>query len=460
METKLKNDIFNTFEEISANFKRSDQYFDILYESTSSFTINESPIAEDISGIVEKSGIVARTFNNKWHEFALHDFSEIKDIPAKLPKASGMGENISEYESWELEEEIKPKINSQDISIADKIAKIREIFKYVIDYDDRIITCRLNYGEHLTTKIFVNNEGCKLKQTIPRTKILIAPIAREGKNMDYDYMSSGAEVGFEIFDDIFYKKLDKAIEGSIELLKAVNSPDGKYPIILDADMAGLIAHESFGHGLEADQILRDRSYLKPNFNKEVASEICNIYDTPNLENTWGYSFFDDEGIKSGNNILVENGILKNYIYDRRSASILNKTPQGNGRREDFSRPIHPRMTNTYFGNGDYDVEEMISEVKEGVILVHGFFGMEDPLLGGMQCTSKKGYLIENGEKTKILKRVALSGPVLELLRNIDAVSKDEVELRPGTCGKGYADHIPVTSGGSYIRVKSALISPG
>jgi len=225
-------------------------------------------------------------------------------------------------------------------------------------------------------------------------------------------------------------------------------------------MTGLIAHESFGHGLEADQILRDRSYLKQHLNKQVASEICSIYDTPSLEKKLGSYFFDDEGIIAGHNILVENGILKNFIYDRRTASELDATPQGNGRRESFAHPVNVRMSNTYFGSGDYELEEMISEIKEGVMLVHGYFGMEDPLGGGMQCTSKKGYLIENGERTKILKATALSGDVLEMLKNIDAVSKDTLKLDGGTCGKGSEDMVPVTSGGSYIRAKNVLVSPG
>ena len=158
--------------------------------------------------------------------------------------------------------------------------------------------------------------------------------------------------------------------------------------------------------------------------------------------------------------MVENGILKNYIYDRRSASELKATPQGNGRRESFAHPINVRMSNTYFGSGDYDLNEMISEVSDGVMLVHGYFGMEDPLGGGMQCTSKKAYLIENGEKTKILKATALSGDVLELLKNIDAVSRDALRLDGGTCGKGSEDLVPVTSGGSYLRAKNALVSQG
>ena len=69
-------------------------------------------------------------------------------------------------------------------------------------------------------------------------------------------------------------------------------------------------------------------------------------------------------------------------------------------------------------------------------------------------------LIENGEKTKILKSVALTGSVLEVLNKIDAISRDKLAIDGGTCGKGDEDHVPVGSGGSYTRITEALISPG
>ncbi|MEJ2295008.1 MAG: TldD/PmbA family protein [Candidatus Lokiarchaeota archaeon] len=338
--------------------------------------------------------------------------------------------------------------------------KVREVFDHVMKYDDRIFNAKVIYLETLIERIFVNNEGCQLHQSIPRIRFGIIPIAKEGNVVDYDTFIKSGEMGFEITNLITNEVIDKAVENSIEMLQAELPPSGKHTVILDPSMAGMIAHESFGHGLEADQVLRDRSYLKKHLNNKVASDICTIYDTPSYESSYGSYFFDDEGIKAGKNVLVENGILKNFIYDRRSASVFNAQPQGNGRRESFAHPVNPRMSNTYFKSGDQDLEEMISEIQYGVMLVHGSFGMEDPLGGGMQCTSRKGYLIENGQKTKILKGIALSGAVLDLLKNIDAVSNNTVELIAGTCGKGKEDYIPVTDGGTFIRANNALISPG
>ncbi len=454
------DEIFSLFEEISNGFKRKNQYFDILYDSISSIQITKSPSAEDININKKTSGIVARTFLGAWKEIAFNNISDIKKIQELIPKVSNMGNKIAEFEGWILNEEIIPKKDSSKIPIDKKLEKIREIYDYVQNFDNRIIRTEVRYNEFLIERIFSNNEGCLLRQVIPRIKFFIIPIAREGAVVDYDYYRKNGEIGFEIFDEITTEKLDMIAQSSLEMLKAIAPPSGRSTVILDPSVTGLIAHESFGHGLEADQVLRERSYLKQHLHKKVASDICKIYDNPSLSGPIGSYFFDDEGIRAGKNALVEDGILKNFIYDRRSASELNTIPQGNGRRESFAHPLNVRMSNTYFEPGDHELDEMISEIQNGVMLIHGNFGMEDPIGGGMQGTSKKGYLIENGEKTKILRSVALSGSVLELLQNIDAISKDTLKLDGGTCGKGSEDYIPVSSGGSYIRVNNALVSQG
>jgi TldD protein len=454
------DEVFSLFNEIANSYSRKNQYFDILYDSSASTSIRKTPSAEDIAVNTKISGVVARTFTGKWEEVAVDEEGDIEIIKKRIPKVKHKGKTIEEFEGWKLNKELKPKISPLDISIEEKVNKVREIFDYVKKADPRIINVQVLYSETFTERIFVNNEGCQLRQVIPRVRIGILPIAKEGDVVDYDYFIKSGEMGYEIMDLINNDVLDESVNNSLEMLKADLPPSGKHTIILDPSMAGTVAHESFGHGLEADQVLRDRSYLKQYLNKQVASEICTILDTPSYENKLGSYYFDDEGIKAGNNILIKNGILKNYIYDRRSASEFKARPQGNGRRESFAHIVNPRMTNTYFGPGDYSLDEMISEISNGVILAHANFGMEDPLGGGMQCTCKKAYLIQNGEKAKILKATALSGAVLDLLKNIDAVSKDAIKLDGGTCGKGSEDLVPVTSGGVYIRANNALISPG
>ncbi|MFX1407755.1 MAG: TldD/PmbA family protein [Promethearchaeota archaeon] len=459
--TSLTSDIvFEKFEEQVNNYKRRNQYFDLLYDSMTSLQIKKTRSAEDISYQNNKCGFVARTFLGYWKEYASNNISDLKLIKKEIPNANNKGELITEFEGWKLDKEIRTKIDLSKISIDEKLQEVREIYDFIQNYDNKIVNTSILYREFLSTRIFVNNEGCRLSQIIPRVRLFIKPISKEGSKREYDYYSIGGEIGFEIFDEINTTILEQVTKNSLAMLESKSPPSGKYPLILDPDMTGIVAHESFGHGLEADQIIRDRSYLKDKKSKKVASEICVICDNPSIENELGSYFFDDEGIKAGKNILVENGILKNFIYDRRTASELNAIPKGNGRRETFAHPINVRMSNTYIEPGDYNLEEMIAEIDYGVMLIRGEFGMEDPIGGGMQCTSTKGYLIENGEKTQLLSGITLSGSVLDFLKNIDAISNNKLQFHGGTCGKGNEDLVPVTSGGSYIRVKEGLISPG
>ncbi len=456
-------EIIEKFKEAAETIKRKEMYIDILYDYSSVTRIYRSRTEEQLTIRPELEGFVVRGYKaGKWREYGLLN---LEDLPStlekikKIEKPAQQQVNLREFEGWTLNKEIQGKFPPETIPIHEKVEKVREIQSEIQKVDSRIINPIVVYDESTMERIFVNNEGCVLRQRIPRTRIFIQPIAKEGNRVEFDYFSTSGEVGFELFDKISGNLIHNIVENSIASLKAEKAPSGTLPIIVDHDMAGLIAHESFGHGLEADQILRDRSYLKKFINKPVASEICNLCDSPVLEGEIGSFFFDDEGIRTKKTLLVENGILKNLLHDRYSASALNLSPSGNGRRESFSHKLHVRMTNTYFESGDYSYEEMLEGIKYGVVLIRGYYGMEDPLAGGMQVTSKKGYLVENGEQTKLLGAITVSGYVIDVLKSIDAIGKGPVEFRGGTCGKGHEDYVPVTTGGPYIRTQKAVVSP-
>ncbi|MCK4688052.1 MAG: hypothetical protein KAT66_07970, partial [Candidatus Lokiarchaeota archaeon] len=209
MSEKSFEEIFSIFEEISNSYKRNNQYFDILYDSKSSVLITKTRTSENIVVNAKKSGVVARTFTGTWKETTITDFLDIKKIDEKLPKVTNMGKNLEEYEGWKLNKEIKPKINPLEVPIDEKIQKVRDIYDHIMKFDKRIINSQLQYKEQFTERIFFNNEGCQLRQIIPRTNIFIVPIAKDGPVVDYDYYVDSGEIGFEIFDKIDDNKLDE-----------------------------------------------------------------------------------------------------------------------------------------------------------------------------------------------------------------------------------------------------------
>ncbi|NVM55941.1 MAG: TldD/PmbA family protein [Candidatus Helarchaeota archaeon] len=443
---------------------RKEIYIDILCDASSLTRIFKNRTEENFVMHPRLEGLVVRGYKGgKWREFGLQNLEDLDQAIESLKKINSPVKNpvpLREFEGWSLNKEIKGELPPEEIPIDDKAGRVRDIFDEMRKADDRVINPVVVYYDSTMERIFVNNEGCVLRQKIPRVRIFIQPIVKEGTRVEFDYLSKSGEVGFELIKAITQEDVQKIVENSLDLLKSEKAPSGTLPVIVDHDMAGLIAHESFGHGLEADQILRDRSYLKKYLGKPVASEICNICDSPVVESIIGSFFFDDEGIRAKKTVLVENGVFKNALHDRYTASAMDLPPGGNGRRESFSHKLHVRMTNTFFEAGDWNIEEMIEGIKFGVMLIRGYFGMEDPLAGGMQVTSKKGYLIENGERTKILGAITLSGYVLDVLKSIDAVGKAPVKFHGGTCGKGHEDYVPVTTGGPYFRAQKAVVGPG
>jgi len=457
-------EIIEQCKEAIEGVSRKKMYMDILYEASALTRIYKSRSEESFVLRPELEGFVVRTFKGgRWYEYGLQQVAELKAVVEKLqrlPTQTKKQVALQEFESWSLNEEITGAKPPSEIPIEEKASKVREIFDEIQKADKRVINPIVSYYDTILERIFINNEGCVLRQKIPRTRVFIQPIVKEGSRVEFDYFSESGEVGFEIMDEITSEEIEQLVKNSTDLLASEKTPSGTLPIILDPDMAGLIAHESFGHGLEADQILRERSYLRQYLNKPVASELCMICDSPVEANNIGSYFFDDEGIRAKKTVLVEGGILKNLLHDRYTASVMNLTPGGNGRRESYAHKLHVRMTNTFFEEGDWDLDEMMEGIQYGIMAVRGYFGMEDPLAGGMQVTSKKGYLIENGERTKLLDAITLSGYVLDVLKSIDAVGKGPVKYHGGTCGKGHEDYVPVTTGGPYIRAQKAVVSPG
>lgn len=464
MRSESYEEIIERCQAVLADINRKDFYADILYDSSSLTRIVKSRTEESFLLRPKLEGFVVRGYKGgQWREYGLQSLETLDEVIEKLKKMNSPPKKpviLHEFEGWHLNTELTGKIPPSEIPILEKAEAIRTIYTKLQAADARVINPVVVYYDSLLERIFVNNEGCALRQKIPRVRIFIQPIVKQGSRIEFDYMSEGGEIGFELLEKITDEKLQEVVANSIALLRAEKAPSGNMPVIVDPDMAGLIAHESFGHGLEADQILRDRSYLKNYIGRSVASKICNIVDSPIIEGQLGSFLFDDEGIRTKKTKLVENGILRNVLHDRYTASAMNLPPGGNGRRESYAHKLHVRMTNTYFEAGDWELETMLQDIKFGVMLVRGYFGMEDPIAGGMQVTSKKGFLIENGEQTKLLTAITLSGYVLDVLKSIDAVSKGPVNFRGGTCGKGHEDYVPVTTGGVYLRAQQGVVSPG
>ncbi len=462
----FESDVPDLLEKVIAIFKEARvDYGDIRFESSRTTGVSKDKAEENISYGASEGFYLRVLRNGEWRAlgFAGVDKQEIIAGATDLSRFSPTSRVKSQYKAlkpWVLKEELKVKKRFDDVGLDEKIELVRDLFRKLM-IDEKIVNAGARYAEGVGEKSFMDTEGSDLRVEAPAVRAIVVAYAKSGKNVQVDYQTYGGYgVGYEFVERIdFDEACKETVTGAIALLDAEKVPSGKLPVVLDPDMTGLIAHESFGHGLEADQVLRNRSFLSDKLDQRVASEKVTIVDNSAYPNAYGTYAFDDEGVKSKRNALVENGILTGFLHSRETASALGVSPTGNGRAQNFSRKIYVRMSNTYFEKGDWTLEELLEGISYGAYLMKASHGMEDPLGGGIQVSSAKGYLIEHGKLTKLLLPVTLSGKVLEMLENVDAVGKD-FKLHSGTCGKGYEDWIRVSSGGPPIRVREALVSGG
>jgi TldD protein len=376
-----------------------------------------------------------------------HLGSEAKSAAPPGVSATGDGERRTD-----------PKRPLESLSVEDRLARARDLYSLALSpggIDNAIVTLAASVEERL----FLSTAGARRLQEITRTRGTVVPIAMEGGKVEYDFLSFGGMGGWEVLDDLTEEKILDTSREAKALLQAGGAPTGAMAVLLDGSTSGTFAHESFGHGTEADQLLRDRSYLKPLLGQVVGPEFLTLVDDGSYPGGWGSIYFDDEGHPAQRTVLVDHGKFVDVLHDRESAAVFHRKATGNTRRADFlSRPF-VRMTNTFVEPGDWSLEELIKEAKNGIFLQNCTSGIEDPLGGQMQIKVKKARLIRNGELGPVGPSMALSGKVLDFLKGIRGIGKtDEFSITPGYCGKGHTDLIPAGTGGSYL-LSEAVVGP-
>lgn len=320
-----------------------------------------------------------------------------------------------------------------------------------------IVDVQVALGGHEDQRLYLNSAGGRRLQTLPRTFAVVAPVAMENGKVEFEAARAGGLGGTEIFDQISEDRVRQKAREALELLQAAEPPSGTLNVILDPSTSGTFAHESFGHGTEADQFVRERSYLKPLFGTVVAPEELSILDDGRCPGGFGTIYFDDEGTPAQRTLLIDRGRFVGALHDRTTAEALGGRPTGNARRSDYLGRVWVRMTNTMVAGGDRSLDELLQEARDGVVLETATSGIEDPLGGLMQIRVKKGHRIEHGSLGRLVSSMALSGRVLDVLRDVRGVGRsDEPELDMGFCGKGHSDYIPVGSGGPYLLTRATV----
>jgi TldD protein len=363
---------------------------------------------------------------------------------------------------------VKAKISShysiepESIDYAEKIQLLRDMYN-VAKSVRGVSSATLRFGYEHDYRVYISSLGDHVEvgnKMIGVSLILTAHVEGVYETL-YDQESIVG--GWEFIKSINWDEW--ALERSklvVETARSQYVKPGKYDIILDNDMVGLLLHEAFGHATEGDLVMSGSSVLRGRIGEKIASDLVTVVDNGVIE---GGAFipYDDEGTPKRKIYTVKNGVLTNYLHSLSTALMLNSEPTGNARVMGFEHPLLVRQTNTYMEPGDWSVEELFRDTKRGLYIKgRGARGGEvNTLTGAFTFTSGPSYIIENGESTKLVKGVMLSGLILETLRNVDAVARDLVVRTSvfGGCGKS-GQTVRVGDGGPHVRVRGFTIGGG
>jgi TldD protein len=338
-----------------------------------------------------------------------------------------------------------------------KVDLLRRINDAARSGNQSIVQVSASYADSHKDVLIANTEGVLTEDSITRCMSRISVVADGDTGMQTGFQSVGHTVGFETFDRVDVEALARdAARMAVTKLDARPAPSGTMPVVIRRGSGGVLFHEACGHGLEADAIAKGASVYAGKVGEQVASPGVTLIDDGTIAGEWGTLGFDDEGHPTQRNVLIENGVLTDYMWDYLRARKEGKPFRGNGRRESYRHLPMVRMTNTFVLDGTDDEADIVRATDYGVYVAEFGGGQVNPATGDFVFGMLEAYLIENGEITTPLREGNLIGNGPQVLRDIDMIAGDFAMGRPGTCGKD-GQGVPVGDGCPTLRVSALTV---
>jgi TldD protein len=304
--------------------------------------------------------------------------------------------------------------------------------------------------------LVANSDGLWVEDTRIRGRMMAQAIASSETEKQVGYLGPGSLSGFEYFKSLDMNKIGReAARIAVTMLNAELCPSGLMPVIIDNGFGGVIFHEACGHSLEATGVAKGGSVFCGKLGQQIAASCVTAIDDGTIPNAWGSCNIDDEGNLMQKNILIENGILKNYLVDKLNGRKMKMPPTGSGRRESYKYAPTSRMTNTFIANGTTPTKDIIANTEYGLYAAKMGGGSVEPATGEFNFAVLEGYIIRNGKIAEPVRGATLIGKGSEVLMNIDMVG-DNLARAQGMCGS-ISGAVPTDVGQPMIRVKEITV---
>ena len=344
--------------------------------------------------------------------------------------------------------------NPVAIPLAEKKQLLDE-YNALIWQTPKLQTSIAGYGDSYKKVIFLNSSGSYIEQDRMDIALRLTAVATEGNEVQQAVMSLGSRGDFTEIQGLHHQ-VEKMAQRSVELLSAPQVKGKEYTVVLDPVLAGVFAHEAFGHLSESDFVYEnDRLREVMTLGKQFGGKHLNIIDDPTMPRLRGSYKYDDEGVPAKKTYLIREGKLVGRLHSRETAAKMGEKPTGNARAINYRFPPIDRMSNTYIEPDSASFEDIISDIKEGVYARNWYGGTTSMEM--FTFSAGEAYMIRNGKIAELLRPVVLTGNVFTTLMNIDAIGNDLEMNQGGGCGKGGQFPLPVSNGSPHIRIRHCLV---
>ena len=340
-----------------------------------------------------------------------------------------------------------------------RTALLAEIDAYARGKDVRVKQVMASLtGEWQAVQI-VRADGRRVADLRPLVRLNVAVVVEQDGRRETGSFGTGGRFGYDrvVGEATWRAAVDEALRQAVLNLDSRPAPAGEMPVVLGPGWPGILLHEAIGHGLEGDFNRRKTSAFSGLLGQRIASPGVTVVDDGTLADRRGSLTVDDEGTPTSRTVLIEDGILREFLQDRLNARLMGMRATGNGRRQSFAHAPMPRMTNTIMLNGSHHPDEMIRSVQRGLYAVNFGGGQVDITPGKFVFSASEAYLIEDGRVTAPVKGATLIGNGPDALTRVEMVGND-MELDPGigTCGKS-GQGVPVGVGQPTLKLSGLTV---
>ena len=323
-------------------------------------------------------------------------------------------------------------------SLNEKIKILNDVNDYLRSKGDKVKQVTANFlGEQKSVEI-IRSGGETLSDVRPLVRFNVSVMVEKDGRKETGVYGVGGRQSYDTYlkDENWKSVCDEALRIASVNLESKPAPAGEMKVVLGPGWPAILIHEAVGHGLEGDFNRKKTSAFHNLMGQKVASEGVTIIDDGTIDKRRGSLTIDDEGTPTEKTVLIENGILKNFMQDRLNARLMKSRSTGSGRRENYRHIVLPRMRNTMMLSGKQTQEEMIKAVDKGIFAVSFGGGQVDITSGKFVFNCTEAYEIVNGKIGSPIKGATLIGDGPSILKEVSMVGNDMM-MDPGigTCGK-------------------------